>query len=75
MSSDTLLPLNPMECGLFRYGDVEAASEVAERLAGGVAEIVAANRFHDDLHRIEGMLGHQVGEGMPAAVAAPPRLT
>jgi len=49
--------------GLLRNSDAEAALEIAYRLAGGVA--------HDHLDRIRGMLGHEIGEGVAAAVAAP----
>lgn len=57
--------------GLFRHRQVEAAGEVADRVAGGVAEVVAAHRFHNHFDRIRGVLGDQIGERMSAAVAAP----
>jgi hypothetical protein len=57
--------------GLFRHRQVEAAGEVADRVAGGVAQVVAAHRLHNHFDRIRGVLGDQVGERMPAAVAAP----
>jgi hypothetical protein len=38
---------------------------------GGVPQVVATNRLHDDLHRIRGVLSHQIGERMATAVAAP----
>ena len=71
VGADGLVGRVPEAEGLFRDRDVEAAGEVADRVAGGVAQIVAPYRFHNDLDRIRGVLGHQIGERMPAAVTAP----
>lgn len=56
---------------LLRDGDVEALLQVADGVTGGVAQVVAPDRFHDDLDRIRGMLSDLVDKGMAAGVAAP----
>src|SRR5262252_3744114 len=58
------------ECLLWN-GDVKATGEVADGLAGGVAQVIAPYPFHDDLHRIAGMFGDLIDEGMAAGVAVP----
>ncbi len=56
---------------LLRDRNVEAAVQVADGFSGGVVQVVAPDRFHDDLHRIRGMLGTSVDEGVSAAGTAP----
>jgi hypothetical protein len=56
---------------LLRDRDVEAAIEIAHGLASGVAQVVTADRLHDDLDRIRGMFSDQIREGVPTAGAAP----
>jgi hypothetical protein len=71
VGADGLVGGVPELKGLLRSRNVEASGEVAHGLAGGVAQVIPADRFHDHLDRIRGMLGHQIGEGVAAAVAAP----
>jgi hypothetical protein len=71
VGADGLMGRVPEPERLFRNRDVEAAGEVVDRVAGGVAQVVAADRFHDDLDRIGGVFGDQIGECTPAPVATP----
>jgi hypothetical protein len=70
VGADGLVGRVPEPERLFRNRDVEAAGEVADRVAGGVAQVVAAHRLHNDLDRIGGVFGDQIRERMPALVAA-----
>lgn len=58
--------------GGFRDPDAEAALEMLQGLGCGVAEVVVGDRLHDELHRIAGVFGDLVDEGVsayPAAIA------
>jgi hypothetical protein len=58
------------EC-LVRDLDVQVSSEVADGVTGGIAQVMAADRFHDHLDVIGDCLVTEIREGMPAAIAAP----
>jgi hypothetical protein len=71
VGADGLVGRVPEPEGLFRDRDVEAAGEVAHGVAGGVPQVVAAHRLHNNFDRIRGVLGDQIDERVAAPVAAP----
>ena len=71
VGADRFVGRVPEAEGLFRDRDAKAAFEVADRLAGGGAQVVAADRFHVYPDRIAGVLGDQVGEHVAACITAP----
>jgi hypothetical protein len=71
VGADEFVGMMPAAEGFFRDGDMETAGEVADGITGRVAEVVAADCFHNNLDWIWGVFSHQVGEGVPAAIAAP----